>query len=191
MNATARIRLAIILTGVTLLGILSAAVLLLFHGPWRAGAFVTEAIVRTHNGRQSATWKLAAHRQVGIQITTSDPAYSHTWADRDKGWRGRRWDRITVTLSVENGSFVLGYNARAKRRGTGGGENIGSGAKSLIFTDLHRGCAAPGTVLGRFTLETQDRPTVEGKVSLVEVTEELLDPFKRSDANDGREENAD
>jgi len=170
MGLTGRSRIAIGLTVGALLGILIAAVLLLFHGAWRPGVVVANAVVQTHNGRQSVTWTLIPHRMVGIQVTASDPAYSRTWADQDMWRQGKRWDEITVTVGDKDGSFVLEYSAKTRARGMSGGSSAGSGAKSFVFTDLRRRGYAPlGTVLGRFTFQTQDGQTVEAKVSLVEV----------------------
>ena len=185
MNPVARIRLAIILIASTLLGTLIVAVLLLLHGTWRTGAVITNTTVQTQSGRQSVTWMLTAHRLVGIQVTASDPAYSRVWADESMWRQGKRWDRITVTVGDKNGSFVLEYNARAGMRGTSGGSGVGSETRTLDFRGLQpRGYVPSETVLGRFTLETQQGQIVEGTVTLVEVTEELLHPSKRSDATE-------
>ncbi len=170
MSLTGRSRIAIGLTVGALLGILIAGVLLLFHGIWRPGVVVTNAVVQTHNGHQSVTWTLIPHRMVGIQVTASDPAYSRTWADRDMWRQGERWDEITVTVGDKDGSFVLEYGAKTRARGMSGGSSAGSGAKSFVFTDLRRRGYAPlGSGLGRFTLETVGGHVVEGRVSLVEV----------------------
>jgi len=193
MNPSARIRLAIILTVGTLVGALAAAILLLFHDTWRPGATVISVGKQVRNGRESVTWTLTAHRPVGVQVTASDPAYSYTWADENMWRRGKHWDRITVTAGDKEGSFVWEYKAERMRRATiGGSHGVGSEAKSLVFTDIRsRGHAPPGTMLCRFTLVMQDGQRIEGKMSLIEVTEELLYSAKRPNANDGQLEKAD
>jgi hypothetical protein len=143
---------------------------------------IAKAGLQTRNGHHSMKWALSANRLLGIRIAGTDPAYSATWADRNMWQQGGHWDEVAFTVGdARTTSKMMSWSGTA-------GDRI----KAVAFRSVrYHGYVPPGTVLGIVIIETEDGRLLEGKVSLVEVTEELLYPFKRSDATEGRQEKVD
>ena len=172
MTPAVRTRVAIVLTAGVLLGILAAAILLLLNGYRHPGPVVRGLTLGTNNGHEYASWTLSARRPVELRITASDPTYCSTWPEEGVR-KGKHWDQISVTVGARDGSFFWEFRTQTSAQQASLGGSGGERVKSLLFANLQRrGYAPPGTVLGTFMLEKENGKRIDGKISLIEVTQQ-------------------